>query len=154
MNPSEDQQRAIVAQREREAAAINIEGMDGLRNTNDTLRVALHDLEKRQEELKLALEVARRERNEAKAWKAEYKRQVAEKDEQVAEAHSLLFKTEADRNTALAQAAALRRDAERWRWAKEHPGIAVYIFDIQWMEQRDFDAAIDAEMYGAQGQGQ
>jgi len=50
--------------------------------------------------------------------------------------------------------AALRRDAERWRWAKQHPGIAVYIFDIQWMEQRDFDAAIDAEMHGAQGQGQ
>ena len=45
--------------------------------------------------------------------------------------------------------AALLRDAERWRWAKEHPGIAVYIFDVQWMEQRDFDAAIDTEMQQA-----
>jgi len=45
--------------------------------------------------------------------------------------------------------AALRRDAQRWRWAKEHPGMAVYIFDIQWMEQRDFDAAIDMGMQQA-----
>ena len=42
--------------------------------------------------------------------------------------------------------AALRQDAERWRWAKEHPRIAVNIFDLQWMEQRDLDAVIDAAM--------
>ena len=39
-----------------------------------------------------------------------------------------------------------RRDAERWRWAKEHPGIAVNIFYVEWREQRDFDSAIDTEM--------
>lgn len=50
--------------------------------------------------------------------------------------------------------AGLRQDAERWRWAKWHPGIAVYVFDVEWMEERDFDAVIDAEMHGAQGQGQ
>lgn len=36
------------------------------------------------------------------------------------------------------------RDSERWRWAKEHPRFAVDLFDVQWMEQRDFDAVIDA----------
>jgi len=61
---------------------------------------------------------------------------------------------EREREDVAVIVAALRRDTERWRWAKEHPGIAVYIFDVQWMEQRDFDAAIDAEMHGAQGQGQ
>jgi len=45
--------------------------------------------------------------------------------------------------------AALLRDAERWRWAKEHPGIAVSVFDLQWMQRRNFDAAIDAEMQQA-----
>ena len=39
-----------------------------------------------------------------------------------------------------------RRDAERWRWAKEHPRIAVNIFYVEWREQRDFDSAIDTEM--------
>jgi formylmethanofuran dehydrogenase subunit E len=38
------------------------------------------------------------------------------------------------------------RDSERWRWVKEHPRFAVDLFDVQWMEQRDFDAAIDAAM--------
>ena len=36
------------------------------------------------------------------------------------------------------------RDSERWRWVKEHPRFAVDLFDVQWMEQRDFDAVIDA----------
>ena len=58
--------------------------------------------------LRDALEVARRELGEARAWKVEYCRQVAEKDEQVAEVHLLLFKAEADRDAALAQAAGLR----------------------------------------------
>ena len=53
---------------------------------------------------------------------------------------------EAEREAIAVDMAGLRRDAERWRWAKEHPRIAVYIFDVQWMEQRDFDSAIDTEM--------
>ena len=55
----------------------------------------------------------------------------------------------AQREAVAVNVAALRRDAERWRWAKEHPRIAVNIFDLQWMEQRDFDAAIDTEMQQA-----
>jgi len=56
---------------------------------------------------------------------------------------------EREREAAAVIVAALRRDAERWRWAKKHPRIAVYIFDAQWMEQRDFDAFIDTEMQQA-----
>ena len=62
--------------------------------------------------LREALEVARRELGEARAWKVEYCRQVAEKDEQVAEVHLLLFKAEADRDTALAQAAGRAAEAQ------------------------------------------
>ena len=65
--------------------------------------------------LREALEVARRELGEARAWKVEYCRQVAEKDEQVAEVHLLLFKAEADRDTALAQAAGLREALKKVR---------------------------------------
>ncbi len=53
---------------------------------------------------------------------------------------------EAEREAVAVVVTALRRDAERWRWAKEHPRIAVNIFDLQWMEQRDLDAVIDAAM--------
>ena len=53
---------------------------------------------------------------------------------------------EQERDAVAMDIVALRRDAERWRWAKEHPRIAVDIFDLQWMEQRDFDSAIDTEM--------
>ena len=84
------------------------ERYDGLQADCGALRASLHDLEKRHEEKTAALEVAQRERDEARAWKVEYRRQVAEKDEQVAEVHLLLFKAEADRDTALAQAAGLR----------------------------------------------
>ena len=53
---------------------------------------------------------------------------------------------EAEREAVAVIVAALRRDAERWRWAKQHSRIAVNIFDFQWMEQRDLDAVIDAAM--------
>ena len=53
---------------------------------------------------------------------------------------------EQEREALAVNVAALRRDAERWRWAKDHPRIAVNIFYVEWMEQRDFDAAIDTEM--------
>ena len=43
------------------------------------------------------------------------------------------------------------RDSERWRWAKEHPRFAVDLFDVEWMEQRDFDAVIDAAIQYASG---
>lgn len=88
------------------------ERYDGLQADCGALRASLHDLEKRHEEAKLALEVARRERDEAKAWKVEYMRQVAEKDEQVAEVHLLLFKAEADRDAALTKLDHLRRFAD------------------------------------------
>jgi len=53
---------------------------------------------------------------------------------------------EREREAVAVIVAALRRDAERWRWAKEHPAYAVDLFDVEWMEQRDFDAVIDAAM--------
>ena len=56
------------------------------------------------------------------------------------------FVAQREREAIAVDMAGLRRDAERWRWAKEHPRIAVDIFDLQWMEQRDFDSAIDTEM--------
>ena len=71
--------------------------LDGYRATCKTLRATLHRTELRNDELKLEAQLARRERDEAKAWKVEYIRQVAEKDEQVAEVHGLLFKAEAAR---------------------------------------------------------
>jgi len=56
---------------------------------------------------------------------------------------------EREREAVAVIVAALRRDAERWKWAKEHPRIAVGVFDLQWMQRRDFDAAIDTEMHQA-----
>ena len=53
---------------------------------------------------------------------------------------------EQERDAVAVNVAALRQDAARWRWAKEHPRIAVNIFDLQWMERRDLDAVIDAAM--------
>jgi len=53
---------------------------------------------------------------------------------------------EREREAAAVIVAALRQDAERWRWAKEHPAYAVDLFHVKWMEQRDFDAVIDAAM--------
>ena len=76
--------------------------------------------------VRLALERALRERDKANLWKAEYIRQVTEKDEQCAEAHALLFKAEADRDDARAEAARLR-EANRWRpiaeGGKDNAGI-------------------------------
>jgi hypothetical protein len=56
---------------------------------------------------------------------------------------------EAERKAVAVNIEGLRRDAQRWRWAKEHPRFAVDLFDVQWMEQRDFDASIDAAMQHA-----
>ena len=51
-----------------------------------------------------------------------------------------------EREAIAVELAGLRRDAARWNWAKENPRKACDIFAVEWMEQRDFDAVIDASM--------
>ena len=70
------------------------ERYDGLKENCDTLRASLHDMEKRHEEKTAALEVARRDRDEANELLRQTTKQLAECIN--------------DRDTALAQAAGLR----------------------------------------------
>jgi len=53
-----------------------------------------------------------------------------------------------EREAVAVELAGLRRDAVRWNWAKHNPRKVCDIFDVEWMEERDFDAGIDAAMGG------
>jgi septal ring factor EnvC (AmiA/AmiB activator) len=86
--------------------------LDRYRLTCDTLRASLHDLEKRHEETKLALEVAQRERDTAEQMlrdcRARCERMKTMEGLSIDECAARQLWAEQSRDAALAQAAGLR----------------------------------------------
>ncbi len=87
--------------------------LDGLRNTNDTLRASIGRVEKRNEELELALEVARREASTAKFAMNNWMETAENYATHCGAACEQLEQAEADRDAALAQMAGLREALEK-----------------------------------------
>lgn len=69
----------------------------------DDWRIMYEGQEQDLAKLRASLATAEKDRAEAIFWKAEYLRQVGEKDEQLAKAHALLLNAEADPSSVDAQ---------------------------------------------------